>query len=1016
MSGLRGRRRGTPKPQNASEEQHDVLRVAPPTVSCPPPLSRLPNLISLSLARNEIRTVKTALAGLSSLSNLSRLDLSFNRLRTMKGANQMLGNIKTLILTGNSLQNVSGLDKLYSLETLLLDQNQFEDLTDIAGLGKLPELMSLFLHDNPFIEKDPIRYRVSVLDLFKSTRFYALLAGATYRHLLQILPMLDGAPATKRELVGLRSLTFRRVIPPVEAPPPVLIDKTVPESVTGNQADIPTQSQPATEQFKTTSAIRPRRVTRKVRKGKAIVRDGTGVNDCNTESIKKLKSSLESKPLDLRKIEFSAQDVISSLVAKPEKGKKAPKANADKQGTPVTVESRNGQDNRSFASLSTVSQTEGSVHDIVTKTDTLIEQAQAAIEAADASNFEDDKANLLDNYSAASLVPRIKEAMETKKSKDASPETVWEEPQERIVAPVKQHGNASAAKVGKLELKRDDSKTWMNSPGKVGKVELKRDDRKAWMNSPGRVGKVKLQRNNSKSWIKSPGFDDITPRRATTAKSHNSFSNPFDDDELVDAPGSPSKILSFNVNAPTAVIDYLPRPSVGFPERVWDDSVSVTSSLGTGRISGIDFPAEDKYRDAEDTSIYDGPEGYKKVSVTVNLELYFRLFVFPTKDPDIDTNFDLDDDMLSKVTVEASPRIQLRPVDRKVAAKSVKDAVGSAKLMMGLRETFKKVLQEEIIACGKSAARRVTPHKKLRRGFHGDPAFSDGSIGFSAESRNVVICTSDAAIYIIPDYDSVSMKLVEQSTGRKFPSPIPQQALFQNGVWPHALARLPIDTLHRITIGFAFQRLTLHFAPSSEVERSVLGNALTFILVTSDRMATVKLLQHLQDLTKEAEELAPGKFPHAVVIDNDDKQVLESLSVAVAPFPIDVVLHYQVLQQRWKHGDRGTVRRACVITDSHIFLLDEDYVGDGSESYDAGSRTLGEIRYNLVDSAELSHIVEVQAASEDPKAITIVVAPPSRLQRNHNWRLYCRDGSGAERLVEDARKAMSSVSDEMQIS
>ena len=46
----------------------------------PPPLSRLPNLVSLSLAHNELVTERVALAGLSALTSLAKLDLSFNRL------------------------------------------------------------------------------------------------------------------------------------------------------------------------------------------------------------------------------------------------------------------------------------------------------------------------------------------------------------------------------------------------------------------------------------------------------------------------------------------------------------------------------------------------------------------------------------------------------------------------------------------------------------------------------------------------------------------------------------------------------------------------------------------------------------------------------------------------------------------------------------------------------------------------------------------------------------------------
>jgi hypothetical protein len=930
LSGLRGsRRRGT------GSQDHDLLR-ADTMVTRPPPLSRLPNLLSLSLAGNEIRTVKTALAGLASLSNLNRLDLSFNRLRTMEGANRMLGNINTLVLTGNLLKNVSGLEKLYSLETLYLDHNEFGDLADIAGLGKLPDLMALFVNDNPFIEMYPVKYRVNVLDLFKSTRFYALLPGATYRHLLQILPVLDGVPATKRELVGLRSLTFRPALPPAE--PPAETENT-PET----ESETTTQSVPLAEHFIVTPTTRSRRVTRKGRRGKAVVSDG------HPQPQTKSTKSLKEKPLDLPRIEFSTQDVIASLALKRDK-KSTPGSNVAKRGT-VSLESYNGQANLSFVSLSTVNHDDDSVHNMLTETDVLLEEAQAAIDAADASNFQNDRATLLDNYSAASFIPRVKHTTET---------------------PIKENLNSEPILVTEVGSKHKSNASWLS--------------------------------------LSSAFFDEETPLRGTKSKKQNTSLNPFDD-EPQESSGSPARNLDFGLMSPDGGTDYLPRPSVAFPEGVWDDTMSVPSSLGTGRFSRDDLPAKDKYRDAEDTSIYDGPDGYKKLSVIVNLELYFRFFVFPSKDPDFNTSFDLEDE-LSKGAIEASPRIQLRPVDRKVSENFIKEALGSTKLM-GLRETFKKVWQEEVIACGKSAARRVAPHKKLRRGFHGDPLFSDGSICFAAECRKVILCTSDAAIYLIPDYDTVSMKLVERSSDRKFPSPIPQEAFFQHGVWPHALARLPIETLKRITIGFSFQRLILHFAPSSGAERSVLGNALTFILATSNRMATVKLLQHLQDLTKMTDELSTGKEHQDVVIDNEDKQVLDALSFAVAPFSVDVVLHYQVLQQRWKHGARGTVRRACVITDSHIFLLDEDYVGDGSESYDAGSRTLGEVRYNFIDSAELTHIVEVQAASVDPQEITIVIRPQSSFQRNHNWRLFCRDGNGAERLVEDARKAMASVSEEM---
>jgi hypothetical protein len=64
----------------------------------------------------------------------------------------MLGNIKVLILTGNRIRAVQGLDRLYSLESLSLDKNNLADLANVAGLANLPELKSLKLIGNPIAE------------------------------------------------------------------------------------------------------------------------------------------------------------------------------------------------------------------------------------------------------------------------------------------------------------------------------------------------------------------------------------------------------------------------------------------------------------------------------------------------------------------------------------------------------------------------------------------------------------------------------------------------------------------------------------------------------------------------------------------------------------------------------------------------------------------------------------------------------------------------------------------------
>ena len=119
-------------------------------------------------------------------------------------------------------------------------------------------------------------------------------------------------------------------------------------------------------------------------------------------------------------------------------------------------------------------------------------------------------------------------------------------------------------------------------------------------------------------------------------------------------------------------------------------------------------------------------------------------------------------------------------------------------------------------------------------------------------------------------------------------------------------------------------------------------------------------------------------------------------------------MNFSIVQQKWKHGERGTVRRVCVVTDTKLFLLDEDYIGDGSTAVDGtnSQQRLGDVKYRMVDEATLGQVAEVQAAGADPNAITIIINPLSRLSRTHRWRLLCRDSQGAERLVEDVRKAI----------
>lgn len=61
-----------------------------------------------------------------------------------------LGNVTELFLTGNDISSTRGLDRIFSLEHLTLDENKINQLTHIVGIAKLPFLMNLDVKGNPF--------------------------------------------------------------------------------------------------------------------------------------------------------------------------------------------------------------------------------------------------------------------------------------------------------------------------------------------------------------------------------------------------------------------------------------------------------------------------------------------------------------------------------------------------------------------------------------------------------------------------------------------------------------------------------------------------------------------------------------------------------------------------------------------------------------------------------------------------------------------------------------------------
>lgn len=460
------------------------------------------------------------------------------------------------------------------------------------------------------------------------------------------------------------------------------------------------------------------------------------------------------------------------------------------------------------------------------------------------------------------------------------------------------------------------------------------------------------------------------------------------------------------------------------PEHVWEDDGSVLSSLGASRDDII--PRANKFRLAEENSSYDGPDSSRGLKVVENLQLYFESFVFPTSMPDIPADvleeMEEDQDDWQLITMYF-PRIQLWPDDRRLLELErvrISSSMTSTADWTTNRERFLRVWEEDIVPCGKPAMKRLPPNRRNRLGFHGDKLFlQNADVDAYSECRKVLLCLSSKAFYVIPENDDVTKSHKQQSKTRRFPLPLNRGDRFRDAPWPHAVARHSLGDLEAICIGFEFQRLTLRFRNLSLPK----SDPFVYVLLTGDKRSSVRIFQEIQKLAKDFGDNHAvsnlGKKPSAIEIENDSQIVLDSLhsvfdstiaSASQGQEAFGTMMHFQIVQQQWKHGDRGTVRRVCVITDTKILLLDEDYAADGHDisSVTVKGKNMADARYRLVDHAELSLVSQVQAANADPRAITIIINP-SALSRTKRWRLICRDREGAERLVEDARKALEDM-------
>ncbi len=450
-----------------------------------------------------------------------------------------------------------------------------------------------------------------------------------------------------------------------------------------------------------------------------------------------------------------------------------------------------------------------------------------------------------------------------------------------------------------------------------------------------------------------------------------------------------------------------------------------SSDLGSFKpvLERIDFAANER------SATFDGPESYSNLSVAAYFELYCRSYVFPSTSHD--DSIDLYQDKVQESTL---PRIQLYQTDRDLMLWTLQQGEERTGMSMSTQlhcnqsERLVAVSKEFILPCGIAATARIPPKDTVVKGFRGNELFDAGTRNpfTMSDYQALLICISNAALYIIPNFDDGSIVYEH----RRFPSPIPCRATFQDALWPHAYCRQPLKFLRKISFdGFGFQRLTLHFKlPGLRDEVYVQPeNGMmsmfdySYVIFTCNQKKTIQLIQSLQQAAKEASPIVGGVSIGTVLVENDNNSIIDAVSKALSrPNFSDDILHYQILHQTWSNSnqdDEGNCARRCLIlTNDEMFLFNETYAGDLSacatldhmDMSISSSVRYGDISMRTIASASVEDVSDVSISNEDPKFVTLTIKSQSRLRRSIPWLLKCKDRENAERLVHDVRRLCSS--------
>ena len=900
-------------------------------------LSKLQNIRYLSLQHNDIGKESTALKGLRHIPRLTQLDLRYNSIQCLPRANLYLGGqLHTLKLSHNQLRSTrGGLDRCYALQELWLDGNCIEDLNQVSGLARLPELRLLRLHNNPVTTMgSPIfepAWKIQVWTWFQEVRrassrkelprFTSIIStgGGTGKAITEVT--LSGLP-TEREWKEIQDASYSIHLDTRSSVGVSEISSST-NSIACFSASL--RNPPVVKKAKTRRAkiLNERNVQTRVKmskksknKGKSSTGSALTGKSPDTKLSPSNKSQSKHAPSQHPVLSFSLQDVLLSLQ------QTIPSEDSEKCEPLERVEEK-AESNQTEDLESTLPLLSSKIEvDVAVSEDKPIEDK--------VPNPFEEMSDVNQNKSLDNLEDRLLEEEEEKKNGEtdtSGSSHQGDNSSDQILKEEKEHPSTAVTNTEDNDKNPSDyplGETVANDsifPAQKGKVATIKLHYRAptrlfdaldcdWDELIKRASEGRIPDGLQKSPVAHVDHAEecieelgIVAEKVFSDQTTDLLAQ-INEDTMTQPKPSNQSGGSLSASGPpeTTTSDTLPNT---LPEHVWKDDSSVLSSLGASR---DDIPQVSKFQLAEENSFYDGPDSYREMKVVENLKLYFEAFVFPSTVPDVPQSLleEIEEDIDDWQSVALyCPRIQLWPDDRRRLERSLRSLSSQLADWPESREKFIRLWEEDIIPCGKPALRRLPPNRQIRLGFHGDKLFEGPELDAYSQCRKVLLCLSSKAFYVILREDSVTSKHQQKATKRKFPLPIDKELLFRDSPWPHCVACLPLGSLLSITIGFEFQRLSLKFRNPSLPN----SDPFVFVLLTSNKKSTVRILQEMQKAAKELNEgvarLSPGKT--TIAIENDSNHVFDTLGSAVVPELLGTVLHYQIVQQFWRKGNKGTV-------------------------------------------------------------------------------------------------------------